>query len=85
MVTWLAKWGGKKVAETITKVKPFKKFEGQKTKESIIKAGKEKKEKIVKEDFKENMTRYFTNQPPKKTKKTKSKVKHYTAPKDFTW
>ena len=85
MVTWLAKWGRKKVSETITKVKPFKKFEGQKTKESIIEAGKKKKEKIVNEDFKENFRRYFTNQPPKITKKTKSKVKHYTAPKDFTW
>ena len=79
------KWATKKVAETITKVKPLKKFEGKKTKEAIVEAGKKKKEKIVKEDFKENMTRYFTNQPPKKTKKTKSKVKHYTAPKDFTW
>ena len=50
-------------------VKALKKFKGQKTKESIIKAGKEKKNKIVDEDFKENMTRYFTNQPPKKPKK----------------
>ena len=70
----------KKVAETITGVKPGAKFEGQKTKESIIKAGKEKKKKIVDEDFRENMRRYFTNQPPKKTK---TKTKHYTAPKDF--
>ena len=74
-----------RAGKTIVGTKPFKKFKGQKTKESIIKAGKKKKEKIVNEDFKENMTRYFTNQPPKKTKKTKSKVKHYTAPKDFTW
>ena len=36
------KWATKKVAETITKVKPLKKFEGQKTKESIIAAGKKK-------------------------------------------
>ena len=71
--------------KAIVGTKPGAKFKGQKTKESIIKAGKEKKKKIVDEDFKENMTRYFTNQPPKKTKKTKSKVKHYTAPKDFTW
>ena len=79
------KWATKKVAETITKVKPLKKFEGQKTKESIIKAGKKKKDKIKSEELRKNFRRYFTNQPPKKTKKTKSKVKHYTAPKDFTW
>ena len=65
-------------------VKALKKFKGQKTKESIIKAGKEKKSKITGDERKEAMTRYFTNQPPKKTK-TKTKVKHYTAPKDFTW
>ena len=63
-------------------VKALKKFKGQKTKESIIKAGKEKKSKITGDERKEAMTRYFTNQPPKKTK---PKVKHYTAPKDFTW
>ena len=77
-----------RAGKTIVGTRPGTKFKGQKTKESIIKAGKEKKNKIVDEDFKENMTRYFTNQPPKKikkTKKTKSKVKHYTAPKDFTW
>ena len=74
-----------RAGKTIVGTRPGAKFKGQKTKESIIKAGKKKKEKIVNEDFKENMTRYFTNQPPKKTKKTKSKVKHYTAPKDFTW
>ena len=74
-----------RAGKAIVGTKPGVKFKGQKTKESIIKAGKEKKNKIVDEDFKENMTRYFTNQPPKKTKKTKSKVKHYTAPKDFTW
>tara|TARA_R100000656_G_scaffold38264_1_gene32229 strand:+ start:198 stop:452 length:255 start_codon:yes stop_codon:yes gene_type:complete len=68
----------KKVAETITGVKPGAKFKGQKTKEEIIAAGKKKKEKKVNEDFRENMRRYFTNQPPKKTK-----TKHYTAPKDF--
>ena len=72
-----------RAGKTIVGTKPFKKFKGQKTKESIIKAGKKKKEKIVNEDFKENMRRYFTNQPPKKSKKPK--VKHYTAPKDFTW
>ena len=56
-----------RAGKAITGVKPGAKFKGQKTKESIIKAGKEKK-------------RYFTNQPPKKTK---TKTKHYTAPKDF--
>ena len=77
-----------RAGKTIVGTRPGAKFKGQKTKESIIKAGKKKKEKIVDEDFKENFRRYFTNQPPKKTKKTKktkSKVKHYTAPKDFTW
>ena len=74
-----------RAGKTIVGTRPGAKFKGQKTKEAIVEAGKKKKEKIVKEDFKENMTRYFTNQPPKKTKKTKSKVKHYTAPKDFTW
>ena len=74
-----------RAGKTIVGTRPGVKFKGQKTKESIIKAGKEKKNKIVDEDFKENFRRYFTNQPPKKTKKTKSKVKHYTAPKDFTW
>ena len=67
-----------RAGKAITGVKPGAKFKGQKTKESIIKAGKEKKKKIVDEDFRENMRRYFTNQPPKKTK-----TKHYTAPKDF--
>ena len=74
-----------RAGKTIVGTRPGAKFKGQKTKEDIVEAGKKKKEKIVNEDFKENMTRYFTNQPPKKTKKTKSKVKHYTAPKDFTW
>ena len=73
-----------RAGKTIVGTKPFKKFKGQKTKESIIKAGKEKKSKITGDERKEAMTRYFTNQPPKKTK-TKTKVKHYTAPKGFTW
>ena len=55
-----------RAGKAIVGTKPGVKFKGQKTKESIIKAGKEKKNKIVDEDFKENMTRYFTNQPPKK-------------------
>ena len=67
-----------RAGKTIVGTRPGVKFKGQKTKESIIKAGKEKKKKIVDEDFRENMRRYFTNQPPKKTK-----TKHYTAPKDF--
>ena len=71
-----------RAGKAITGVKPGTKFKGQKTKESIIKAGKEKKSKITGDERKEAMTRYFTNQPPKKTK---PKVKHYTAPKDFTW
>ena len=43
-------------------VKALKKFKGQKTKESIIEAGKKKKEKWVNEDFKKNLRKYFTNQ-----------------------
>ena len=50
----------------------------------IKKKSKEFKKTIADDERKEAMTRYFTNQPPKKTK-TKTKVKHYTAPKDFTW
>ncbi len=50
-------------------VKALKKLKGQKTKESIIAAGKKKKEKWVDEDFKKNFRRYFTNQPPKNPKK----------------
>ena len=58
-----------RTGKAIVGTKPFKKFKGQKTKESIIKAGKEKKKKIVDEDFRENARRYFTNQPPKNPKK----------------
>ena len=58
-----------RAGKTIVGTKPFKKFKGQKSKEDIIKAGKKKKEKIVDEDFKENIRRYFTNQPPKNPKK----------------
>ena len=58
-----------RAGKAITGVKPGTKFKGQKTKESIIKAGKEKKKKIVDEDFRENARRYFTNQPPKNPKK----------------
>ena len=81
---------GKTIAgKTIVGTKPKVKFKGQKSADEIKKKGKEFKEKIIDEDFKENMTRYFTNQPPKKIKKTKtkskSKVRHFTAPKGFTW
>ena len=75
----------KKVSPTIPSVK--EKFNVGSA-DKIKKKGKEFKEKIAGDERKEAMTRYFTNQPPKKTKKTKktkSKVKHYTAPKDFTW
>ena len=74
-----------RAGKTIVGTRPGAKFKGQKTKESIVEAGKKKKKKQIDEDFKKNFRRYFTNQPPKKTKKTKLKVKHYTAPKDFTW
>ena len=43
-------------------VKALKKFKGQKTKESIIEAGKKKKDKIKSEEFRKNFRRYFTNQ-----------------------
>ena len=52
MVGWLVKWGPKgtkKVAETITKVKPGTKFKGQSTIESIKKKGKEFKSKMADE------------------------------------
>ena len=55
--------------KTIKGVKPGKKFKGQKTKESIVEAGKKKKKKQIDEDFKKNFRRYFTNQPPKNPKK----------------
>ena len=58
-----------RAGKAIVGTKPGAKFKGQKSKEDIIKAGKKKKEKIVDEDFRENMRRYFTNQPPKNPKK----------------
>ena len=80
---WQILTGGKPKHTGTEVIKSFtSKIKGQKSKESIIKAGKEKKSKITADERKEAMTRYFTNQPPKKTK---PKVKHYTAPKDFTW
>ena len=60
---------GKKAGEAIKGVKPGAKFKGQKTKESIVEAGKKKKKKQIDEDFKKKFRRYFTNQPPKKPKK----------------
>ena len=80
-----SKWKtGKYVFEMLTP-KPKVKIKGQSTVKEIKEKGKQFKKKIADDERKESMTRYFTNQPPKKTKKTKSKVKHYTAPKDFTW
>ena len=69
-----------RAGKAIVGTRPGAKFKGQKTKESIIEAGKKKKEKIANDERKEAMTRYFTNQPPKKTK---TKVKHYYPPKDL--
>lgn len=67
---WKFLTGGKQKTTGTEVIKGFtSKFKGQKTKESIIKAGKEKKKKIVDEDFRENARRYFTNQPPKNPKK----------------
>ena len=43
------KWAAKKVAETITKVKPGTKFKGQSTIEAIKKKGKEFKSKTADE------------------------------------
>ena len=64
-----SKWNaGKKVFEFLVP-KPKVKFKGQSTVEEIIEKGKKKKAKIVDEERKESMTRYFTNQPPKKPKK----------------
>ena len=74
---------GKKFFEFLVP-KPKVKIKGQSTIEEIKKKGKEFKKKIADDERKEAMTRYFTNQPPKKTK-TKTKVKHYTAPKGFPW
>ena len=51
-----------RAGKAIVGVKPFKKFKGQKTKESIIKAGKKKKDKIKSEELRKNFRRYFTNQ-----------------------
>ena len=57
------KWAAKKVAETITKVKPGTKFKGQSTVEAIKKKGKEFKKKKEKEEFrKSGFYKYFTNQ-----------------------
>ena len=67
----------KKVSPTITSVKGNYNV-GSAGK--IKKKGKEFKKTIADDERKEAMTRYFTNQPPKKTK---TKVKHYYPPKDF--
>ena len=58
-----------RTGKTIVGTRPKVKFKGQSTVEEIIEKGKKKKAKIVDEERKESMTRYFTNQPPKKPKK----------------
>ena len=64
-----SKWNaGKKVFEFLVP-KPKVKFKGQSTVEEIKKKSQKFKEKIADEERKESMTRYFTNQPPKKPKK----------------
>ena len=70
MVTWLAKWGGKKVAETITKVKPGTKFKGQSTIEAIKKKGKEFKSKMA-DEAKKAQEAEFKKKPWKKMKISK--------------
>ena len=60
MVGWFIR-GGKKVAETITKVKPGTKFTGQKTKESIIEAGKKFKSKLADEAKKKKKKKSWKN------------------------
>ena len=65
MVTWLAKWGGKKVAETITKVKPGTKFKGQSTVETIKKKSKEFKSKMA-DEAKKAQEAEFKKKPWKK-------------------
>ena len=78
-----SKWKtGKYVFEMIVP-KPKVKITGQSTIDEIKKKGKELKKKIADDEHKEAMTRYFTNKPPKKSKKTKTKTKHYYPPKDF--
>ena len=64
MVGWFIR-GGKKVAETITKVKPGTKFTGQKTKESIIEAGKKFKSKLA-DEAKKAQEAEFKKKPWKK-------------------
>ena len=58
-----------RAGKPIVGTRPGAKFKGQKTKASIVEAGKKKKKKQIDEDFKKNFRRYFTNQPPKKPKK----------------
>ena len=65
MVTWLAKWGGKKVAETITKVKPGTKFKGQSTVEEIKSKGKTFKSKMA-DEAKKAQEAEFKKKPWKK-------------------
>ena len=68
MVGWLVKWGPKgtkKVAETITKVKPGTKFKGQSTIESIKSKGKTFKSKMA-DEAKKAQEAEFKKNPWKK-------------------
>ena len=51
-----------RAGKTIVGTRPGAKFKGQKTKESIVEAGKKKKDKIKSEELRKNFRRYFTNQ-----------------------
>ena len=68
MVGWLLKWGpkgGKKIAETITKVKPGTKFKGQSTVEEIKSKSKKFKSKIA-DEAKKAKEEEFRKKPWKK-------------------
>ena len=64
--------GGKKVYETITKVKPGTKFKGQSTVETIKKKGKEFKSKMA-DEAKKSQEAEFKNKPWKKMGMSKKK------------
>ena len=95
---------GKKALPTITKVKPFKKFKGQKSvsdvkfkssltkfkqdisnisTETVSKLGQVEQKLTGKPVTKSGWSKGKDLPPSQKSKKTK--VKHYTAPKDFKW
>jgi len=67
MVGWFIR-GGKKVAETITKVKPGTKFKGQSTVESIKTKSKEFKKKMA-DEAKKAQEAEFKKKPWKDPKK----------------